>query len=187
MVRHLMVTTLIVALIYFCLLIVIDHPFVASADASHVIAQNSESSKIKSPESNASISIFGLQRKIDFKSADRDIAKAWNDFSSNESLQNNVDWNKGNIVVYAYFYDFNQDMSKGRLAIGYSGSDLLLNTDAVSIELPQGKKLHFKYNTAKGTAEDKAWEAAYRYKNLIERHTLDANGEIVTSDVVVIK
>ena len=192
MIRHLFVTALIVSGIYIGLLFAIDHPFVASAEVSKVhiaadVADNQKIPKSTTDKFDSAIRIYGLQKSVDFNRADVEVTKAWTEFLANKSLQNNVNWDKGHILVYVYFYDFNADMSRGRLAIGYDGGDLLLSTDAASIDLPRGSHKGFSYNSAIGSAGDKAWEAAYQAKNLIERHKLDDNGEIISSDVIIVE
>lgn len=194
MLRHMLVTGLIVALIYIGLLVVIDRPFVAAAKATEAssVAQVNESKVANKKATFVSTdkearTIFGLKKSINFAKGYKEVNATWEKLLADKVLMNNVDWSKGNIVVYAYFYDFNNDMTKGSLTIGFDGNDLQLNTNADSVKLPKGSAEHFKYDASTGMAEEDAWNAAYKYQNLIERHTLDSNGQIIASDVIVIK
>ena len=131
--------------------------------------------------------IVGVQAKVDLNNAEQEVQQVWQRLQNNKILQSNVAWNKGNIKVYAYYSGFDANFSTATLAIGYDQEDLRLNSDIEAVTLPTGSFNKFAINAATGSPSEKAWAQAYIYKNLIERHTLNRHGEMVTSEAIVVE
>ncbi|TDF42172.1 hypothetical protein EYS14_04900 [Alteromonadaceae bacterium M269] len=131
--------------------------------------------------------IVGVSEKVDLNNAEQEVQQVWQKLQSNKVLQHNVAWNKGNIKVYAYYSEFDENFSAATLSIGYDQEDLLLNSNIDTVTLPTGVFHRFSVNTQTGIPSDKAWAQAYIYKNLIERHTLNRLGELVSAEALVLE
>ena len=131
--------------------------------------------------------IVGVSEKVDLNNAEQEVQQVWQKLQSNKILQHNVAWNKGNIKVYAYYSELNENFSTAILSIGYAQEHLLLNSNIDTVTLPTGVFHRFRMNAQTGVSSDKAWAQAYIYKNLIERHTLNRLGEIVSAEALVLE
>ena len=131
--------------------------------------------------------IVGVSEKVDLNNAEQEVQQVWQKLQSNKVLQHNVAWNKGSIKVYAYYSEFDDNFSTATLSIGYDQEDLLLNSNIDTVTLPTGVFHRFSMNAQTGIPSDKAWAQAYIYKNLIERHTLNRLGEIVSAEALVLE
>jgi len=202
MARHMLLTALIVAGIYLGLLVVIEHPLVVAAEQTEMAAQAKSQGVVLPTEKAAETkgasavkttqfsmpdtTLVGVSGAIDLNNAQVDAAKLWQKFSHMKALQNNVDWSKGNIQVYAYYHNFNQDFTWADLMVGYDYQDLKLHTGARKMTIRQGSYQKYRFVVDKNTASDQAWAQAYVHKNLMERHQLNADGRLVSTDVIVI-
>ncbi len=210
MVRHMFVTALIVISIYVGLLFAIGHPFVQHVEAKSTkdITEDSPLVEVLTEEATtvgespkkiertevslAQSAIFkgrkivGVSATVNLTDAENQVSEVWALFLDNKVLINNVNWSKGNLKAYAYFSDFSADMSQARLTIGFDEADLKLNSSMQSVILPTGHYERFFVDPNTGVASDEAWAKAYLHKNLVERHTLNRNGESVSTDAIVI-
>lgn len=202
-----LLTALIVAGIYLGLLVVIEHPFVVAAERAEVdsqVVQTQVESQKQQPVISKPVAIkmqkapkpeqlympdttlVGINGAVDLNNAQADAGKLWQRFSEMKALQNNVDWSKGNIVVYAYYHNFNQDFTWADLMIGYDEQDLKLGTSSKKMTIKQGAYQKYIFQAQLNSASDEAWAQAYIHKNLMERHTLNRNGQLVTTDAIVL-
>lgn len=210
MLRHMFVTLLIVASVYTSLLFVIGHPLVAVASPESKentsIDSDGESSGHKNIEKkNASRAesdwrnlpsfhvgtILGVSQVVELQDDGVAVSQLWQDLLQNKTLVNRVDWQSGNVQVIAYYSDFNETMSKARVSIGFAASSFkrqpVTNSQTIGeISLPTGQYLHFPMDIDSETLSDKAWASAMLNDNLIERHTLNRDGERVTAAALVV-
>ena len=210
MVRHMFVTALTVISIYLGLLFAIGHPFVQYAEANSTTGtrgdlplvgvvteevstigespekiERAEVSKAQSPIFKGP-TIIGISATVNLSGTENEVSNVWALLLDNKVLVNNVNWSKGNLKAYAYYNDFSADMSQARLTIGFDEADLTLNSSLQSVILPTGRYERFSVDPNTGAADDEAWAKAYLHKNLVERHTLNRNGESVSTDAIVI-
>lgn len=216
MARHMLLTIMIVFSVYAGLLLVIGHPFAVTAQAEVIdatkVAQPATGLKpqkqIRTPAkfvdteqqiarltttsaSNKPVfkgpTIVGATSLVNLGNAQADIDLVWEKLLADNLLINNVNWSKGNIKAYAYYRDFSANMEQALLTIGFDQNDLKLSNNRWSIILPTGEFELFSVDTDSGVPVEDAWAQAYLQKNLIERHTLNRNGEPVTTDAIVVK
>ena len=240
MLRHILVTLLIVFGVYTGLLLVIDHPFMAQAGQAQLseneertqlseneeraqLSENEERAQLSENEERAQLSeneeraqtpevnydgakkkqalpapvsslsaplfkgptIVGVSNRVDLNDDGQEVEQLWQQLLNDKVLQNNVNWSKGNIKVYAYYSDFDANFTTAKLAIGFNSADLLLHSSLLHIGLPSGNFKKFATDPETGGASQQAWAQAYLNKNLVERHTLNRNGEMVSADAIV--
>ena len=135
----------------------------------------------------ANTTLVGTKGAIELKDAQQQVAKLWEKFSQMSALQNNIDWSKSSIVVYAYYHNFNQDFSWADLMIGYDLAALKVSSNAPQLTIKQGPYHKYRFSTQNQSASDEAWAQAYIHKNIVERHTLNPQGELVGTDVIVLQ
>lgn len=195
MIRHMFVTLLIVIAIYTGLLFIIGHPMVAVANedlndrASNVahqpdVAANTEPNKetafFNGPQ------VVGVEHVVDLSDGGDSVGQVWQLLFDNTALLNNVDWTKETIQAYAFYRNFDADMSRATLVVGFDKRDLLLQSSMKETKLPEGHYDQFSLDRHSGVAPDRAWLKANQYGNLIERHQLNRDGETVTADAIVV-
>ena len=198
MARHMIVTVAIVFGVYAALLFVIGHPFVVEASPKTAPSEGAQVTAVSSVEVTQKAAhipnkllfkgptIIGVQARINLTHAQEEVAQVWQSLLSNQALMNNVDWSKGNIKVYAYYSAFDDGFSSANLTVGFDQSFLSVSSDMSTAVLPTGPYDAFVIEPETGVASDKAWEKAFSQKNLVERHTLNRNGESVSADAIVI-
>lgn len=130
--------------------------------------------------------ILGVSARVNLENAEQEVDQLWRQLLDDKMLINRVAWNKGNVKAYAYFHDFNTNMSLARVTIGFDNHYLEPDSSSSQITLPTGRFEQFAFNSDTGTASEKAWEEAYVHKNLIERHTLNRLGESVSVEALVV-
>ena len=198
MARHMFLTVVIVFSVYATLLFVIGHPFVVEASTNNAATQSVKKPSELTAEVERSVqqqpkkvlfkgpTIIGVKSRVDLTQGQEQVEQVWQTLLNNKPLQNNVDWSKGDIKVYAYYSDFNKSFTAATLSIGFDSEQLLLNSDMQHVTLPTGSFDKFIIDPNTGMASDEAWAMAFQHKNMIERHTLNRQGEAVTADVIVI-
>ena len=207
MARHMFFTVLIVFSVYVGMLFVIDHPFVAQAAESVPGAQNKASDGQADNTDQFEVStadvevravtvspkalfkgptIAGIETRVDLSNGADDVELVWEKLLANKPLVNNVDWSKGSIKAYAYYRDFDANFASATLSIGFDVEDLKLHSDQSMTLLPSGQFDRFNIDLRSGYPPEQAWLKAYEHKNLIERHTLNRDGETVAADAIVV-
>lgn len=209
MARHMFVTTVVVLSVYLGLLVVIGHPFVAHATGktekkddttsmnnealNRGIVEKKFTPKLAEHEARQGRSpvfkgatIVGISSVVNLDNNLNDVNRVWEQLFKDRGLVNNVNWRQGNVNVYAYYTDFSADLNQATLVVGFDVQDLALDATSSAAVLPTGEFQHFSVDRVTGQVTDEAWVFAYANKNLIERHTLNSNGESVSIDAIVI-
>lgn len=200
MVRHLFVTALIFFVVYVGLLLAIEHPFLGLSSIDPMADQSkTETTKVdrvaiedKTKKADNTVSMFigptivGVSASVSLANEQQEIHRVWQQLLANQSLVNQVNWAKGNIEAYAYYREFDSNMTQARLTVGFDLKDLIGPSHLSPVLLPAGHYKSFPMNIDTGVASNAAWTAAYSHKNLIERHMLNSNGKPVSADAIVI-
>jgi hypothetical protein len=191
MFRHLIITILIVSLVYIGLLVIIQHPL--DAEAENVV-MGSDVAEVMSDKPQPltekpyfkEIEIVGLSANIELAKASTQVQQLWSRINDQHALLNNVNWSLGNVFVYAYYTDFDDEMQFAKLTIGFNRDSLMSDTFGAAIPLPFGTSETFVFNEETQSAPMKAWSAALIHNNLIERHSLNLEGDFTQSVVFVV-
>ncbi|MEM7100535.1 MAG: hypothetical protein AAF541_19880 [Pseudomonadota bacterium] len=115
---------------------------------------------------------------LDEARLEREVETAWQVFVADEYLHIQANPGFGEVPAFALFYELDFDRGEGKVLVGYDLElDSISNGDYVSLEVPLGDAA--VYEMFDGFAPESAWNAAYPNGWLLERHDMNAFGEVI--------
>ncbi len=201
MLRHILLTSIIVAAVYLLLLWVnqdglLQQPVWAADQGDTAVEQTrpeqqedlqGSTVETESVATFESITITGVLADIDLNDpvlSRSQVESAWQRFSEHQGLHRAVSWSTGSNIAYAYYHHFSNDFSTARLIIGYQ-----ISTTGSGLHTIQSESGNYRLYQLGASAElpDDAWTSAYPDGVILERHRIDSNGSVSASDALVIQ
>ena len=159
-----------------------------SADeASNDEASRDEASQDEEEQALKDVNLFGHTTAISLFDENRledELAGIWKVFEEDEYLHMQANAGYGDVSAFALYYDLDFNRGVGKVLVGYDlGSRLEPEDSYVSLRVYGQGARYFEMQN--GLAPDSAWEAAYPEGWVLERHDLDAYGALIGGDAWV--